>query len=307
MADQSVDPERVRVLLDLAGELAEKMDVAEIASYVLDVGVGSIGAKAASLCLLVNDEEFEIAGQRGYPDHVIALWARFPRDASVPAADAAGQPLFIRSGQEIAERYPLFAPFAADQGATAVLPMIVRRRPLGALSFSFDDERDFADEEWTFLGALARHCGAALYRAAGDGLDVGGDFYDVIARGSERWLLVVGDVTGHGVRAAAVTGLLRHTIAGAARLGASLREILAHANDVLIAREGEPGTFATVALIGLDRSTWSLDIACAGHPRRCCGARTAGWRSSAHKAGCSGSSTTSTATRSGRASGQVTR
>jgi serine phosphatase RsbU (regulator of sigma subunit) len=107
---------------------------------------------------------------------------------------------------------------------------------------------------------------AARYRAAGDGLDVGGDFYDVLALDADRWLFVIGDVTGHGVRAAAVTGLLRHTIAGAARLGTSLEEILVHANSVLGSRQPDSGTFATVALIALDRREWALDVACAGHP-----------------------------------------
>ncbi|HVM01878.1 MAG TPA: GAF domain-containing protein, partial [Acidimicrobiales bacterium] len=50
----------------------------------------------------------------------------------------------------------------------------------------------------------------ARYVAAGQGLDVGGDFFDVFPTDS-RWLVAVGDVRGKGVEAAAVTGLARHT------------------------------------------------------------------------------------------------
>ncbi len=60
---------------------------------------------------------------------------------------------------------------------------------------------------------------ASLYRAAGELNDVGGDFYDVLAYGEDRWLLVIGDVCGKGPRAAGVTALARHTLRAAAMLG----------------------------------------------------------------------------------------
>jgi PAS domain S-box-containing protein len=51
---------------------------------------------------------------------------------------------------------------------------------------------------------------AALYRAAGEGMEVGGDFYDAFAVES-GWLVLIGDVTGKGVAAAAMTALVRHS------------------------------------------------------------------------------------------------
>ncbi|MEN3359524.1 MAG: hypothetical protein V7637_3506 [Mycobacteriales bacterium] len=50
------------------------------------------------------------------------------------------------------------------------------------------------------------------YQAAGEGLVVGGDFYDLFALGNDRWRFAVGDVAGNGPEAAGDTGLARHTL-----------------------------------------------------------------------------------------------
>src|SRR3712207_3808773 len=52
---------------------------------------------------------------------------------------------------------------------------------------------------------------ATHYRAGGQGLRVGGDFYDVFHLGDSEWGLIIGDVCGKGARAASITSLVRHT------------------------------------------------------------------------------------------------
>jgi phosphoserine phosphatase RsbU/P len=87
---------------------------------------------------------------------------------------------------------------------------------------------------------------AAQYVPAGDGLDVGGDFYDLVSLPGQGWLLVVGDVSGKGAGAAAVTGLVRevlHTLAADYRQPA---ETLSRLNATLVERGG--GYFCTLAL-----------------------------------------------------------
>jgi serine phosphatase RsbU (regulator of sigma subunit) len=79
----------------------------------------------------------------------------------------------------------------------------------------------------------------ARYAPAGEGVEVGGDFYDAFAMEGGRWLLVVGDVRGKGVDAAAVTGLARHTIRSIAMYEARPSAILAHLNRVLLAAEAD--------------------------------------------------------------------
>ena len=79
----------------------------------------------------------------------------------------------------------------------------------------------------------------ARYAPAGEGVEVGGDFYDAFAIDGRRWLLVVGDVKGKGVDAAAVTGLARHTIRSIALYESQPRVILAHLNRVLLSAEAD--------------------------------------------------------------------
>jgi serine phosphatase RsbU (regulator of sigma subunit) len=105
---------------------------------------------------------------------------------------------------------------------------------------------------------------AARYRAAGELNEVGGDFYDVYARAAGEWALVVGDVTGKGAEAAAVTALARYTLRAGApdddrpekalrRLNAGLRAdastqyvtaVLAYAS---VAEDGEVRARLTLA------------------------------------------------------------
>jgi len=67
---------------------------------------------------------------------------------------------------------------------------------------------------------------ATFYRAGVEGTQVGGDWYDVIELGAGRTALVVGDVMGRGVRAAAVMGQLRSAIRAYARLDLPPAEVL---------------------------------------------------------------------------------
>jgi PAS domain S-box-containing protein len=107
---------------------------------------------------------------------------------------------------------------------------------------------------------------AARYAAAGEGNDVGGDFYDVIPA-EHGWRVVIGDVVGKGPAAAAVTGLARHTLRAAAPYEASPSALLAVLNRALLAeRRGE--RLASVACVELvpDADALALKVSVAGHP-----------------------------------------
>lgn len=108
---------------------------------------------------------------------------------------------------------------------------------------------------------------AARYRPAGDGSLIGGDFYDVLPR--ENGLdLVIGDVTGKGARAAALTAQVRHTLRTAAQYEDTPSRILDVVNRTLIGERGEGGgRYCTVALCRLElNGTAKATICCAGHP-----------------------------------------
>jgi serine phosphatase RsbU (regulator of sigma subunit) len=109
---------------------------------------------------------------------------------------------------------------------------------------------------------------ASRYRAAAEGLHVGGDFYDVFPAGPESWLLAIGDVQGKGPRAAAVTGLARYSIRAAASRGADAREVIETLNSALL-REERGRRFLTLVYATLDLAGPQprICVANAGHPR----------------------------------------
>jgi PAS domain S-box-containing protein len=76
---------------------------------------------------------------------------------------------------------------------------------------------------------------AARYRAAGPHNDVGGDFYDVFHTDDDAWTVLLGDVSGKGAEAAAVTSLARHTLRTASLYAASPAGNLTTLNRALLA------------------------------------------------------------------------
>jgi phosphoserine phosphatase RsbU/P len=109
---------------------------------------------------------------------------------------------------------------------------------------------------------------AATYRAGGEGVDVGGDFYDVFETADGAWGVAVGDVCGKGAEAAAITALARNTIRTAARYERKPSEVLRMLNEALLQREGA-GSFCTVAYAVVAPAAGghvALRLALGGHP-----------------------------------------
>jgi serine phosphatase RsbU (regulator of sigma subunit) len=108
---------------------------------------------------------------------------------------------------------------------------------------------------------------AALYRAAGEGTEVGGDFYDLFSVAEHEWVAVMGDVCGKGAEAAAVTALARYTIRTAAVRRRSPTAILGWLNDAMLRQDLE-GRFCTITCVHLDLSRPRIraTVACGGHP-----------------------------------------
>jgi PAS domain S-box-containing protein len=107
---------------------------------------------------------------------------------------------------------------------------------------------------------------AAVYRAAGAGLEVGGDFYDVFNTADDQWYLVVGDVCGKGAEAAAVTALARYTIRAAAVRRRSPAAILRFLSDAMLQQADGSERYCTIACAHLDVGAGRLTVACGGHP-----------------------------------------
>ena len=107
---------------------------------------------------------------------------------------------------------------------------------------------------------------AAGYRAAGEGNEVGGDFYDVFEQSDGSFAVVVGDVCGKGPQAAAVTALARYTLRAHAAAALSPSFLLMRLNEALL-RQRAPG-FVTVAVarVELTPTGARMEVTAAGHP-----------------------------------------
>lgn len=191
----------------------------------------------------------------------------------------------------------------AGYNSAAVVPLIARGRTLGALSFlhGHGDGR-YDPDDLDFLGELGERAAlvldnARLYReraeiaenlqrglrpprpaevpgldisvvfeAAGAGIVIGGDVYDVLPTDDGCWILV-GDVAGKGSAAAGVSVAVRHAVRGLTREIDEPEEVLSRVNELLLAGS-TLNDFATAVLVRMRREGegWRLTLASAGHP-----------------------------------------
>jgi serine phosphatase RsbU (regulator of sigma subunit)/anti-sigma regulatory factor (Ser/Thr protein kinase) len=86
---------------------------------------------------------------------------------------------------------------------------------------------------------------AVAHEVAGEGNEVGGDFYDVFPAGENQWRFAIGDVCGTGPEAAAVTGLARHALRILAREGHDVADVVGRLNE-LILEDGPRARFITL-------------------------------------------------------------
>jgi PAS domain S-box-containing protein len=110
---------------------------------------------------------------------------------------------------------------------------------------------------------------AHRYWTAGDTALVGGDFYDVIAVDGDSWGVLVGDVSGKGINAAALTGVARQTARAAARHSVGPSELLGWLDDAVKDQSDQFGGQYCTAVYGLlERGDeWTFRFVLGGHPR----------------------------------------
>jgi PAS domain S-box-containing protein len=185
-----------------------------------------------------------------------------------------------------------------------VVPLRARGRVLGALAAGFDAlDHASRDEALVLLEDLGRRAALALdnarlyaersaiastlqrsllppdlpripgaqlaarYRAAGDGIELGGDFYDCFATGGDDWALVIGDVCGKGAEAAAITALARYTLRASVLHSRRPAQVLAALNEALL-RQGLDYRFCTALYASVTPRADGCDVVLStgGHP-----------------------------------------
>ncbi|GAA2518182.1 hypothetical protein GCM10010423_07600 [Streptomyces levis] len=184
-------------------------------------------------------------------------------------------------------------------GGLAVLPLPAKSGVAGVCLVGWDAPHAFAPEERALLTATAGLVGQALKRAhaydaeqelatmlqrsllprrlprlpggtavarylpARRGLQVGGDWYDVIALSEGKVALVIGDVQGHSAGAATIMGQMRTAVRAYAVEGHPPDVVVAHANRLLVGMETD--LFATCCYVELDMEEGNALFVRAGH------------------------------------------
>jgi anti-sigma regulatory factor (Ser/Thr protein kinase) len=104
----------------------------------------------------------------------------------------------------------------------------------------------------------------AIYQPGSEDAQVGGDWYDTVRLPDGRILVAIGDVSGHGLEAAVVVGVIRQIVRGIAQLHADPALILDAADQALSLEY--PDVYVTAWVAVLDQVMHTITYACAGHP-----------------------------------------
>jgi PAS domain S-box-containing protein len=195
----------------------------------------------------------------------------FVVDGAVHHFDARRQPLRDKAGATAGELIVLRDVTERKEAETQLHELLTERtRVAAALQASLQPAA---------LPHIPRVELAGVYEPAGDGREIGGDFFDVFPLGAGAWGIVLGDVSGKGAEAAAVTALIRYTLRTLATLAATPRaprDVLCDLNAALL-RDSTDEHYCTLVYGVATSSATGLEIRlCLGghHPplvRRSCG------------------------------------
>ncbi|MCD2465846.1 MULTISPECIES: SpoIIE family protein phosphatase [unclassified Streptomyces] len=313
---------REAFLLDAGRALAEARSTAEVLRVAASLSMPGFSPDGLAVFGVAGDR-LTVIGHHGHGEGDEGPFSSMSLDTDYPAAEAArtGRAIYLPTPDEYLRRFPVTWPLAQRFGrrSWAFVPLVVAGRTMGAWMAAFKHPVAFTPDERSVLTTVARMLAQALARAGvaeserelslglqrtmmpvlgpgipgiqvaaryvptGGGLQVGGDWYDMIrlpggtsrtgGRGSGRIALVIGDVQGHDVRAAGLMGQLRIALRAYASEGHRPDAVLSRASRFLYGitdgddGEGEAGPrFATCLYLEVDLESGTVDIARAGHP-----------------------------------------
>ncbi|MDP9497834.1 MAG: SpoIIE family protein phosphatase [Actinomycetota bacterium] len=304
VTDREEDARRADQLLALGQAFAEVLTVDEVTAVTQAQVLPLLGAAGGALVLVDEASACcRSTGWSGVSDGFAQRWARYPMEPATPAVDAyrSGQPVVLESLAEARERYPHLADDLVRIGRHTVVafPLVAGGRRLGALGANFTD-RTLTPRERSFLATVAAMCAQALVRAqqfdaekrsvdalqrhllprslpvvpgveiavryasSEAGVDIGGDWFDVVPLSGEAVGLVIGDVEGHDVEAAALMGLVRSAMRAYALEGHPPALILDRTNAYLSGLHAE--RLVTAAYVQVHPAERLVVAASAGHP-----------------------------------------
>ncbi|MFI5675250.1 SpoIIE family protein phosphatase [Streptomyces cellulosae] len=288
-------------VLSLASALTEAAGVQDVVQLVADEVAPAVGSHALVL-LGSRAGRLHVLGHRGYPDpQVVERFDGLPMTERTPGTHVltSGVPGFFESREQLQRLYPDRPAPPDGFAAWAYLPLIASGRPVGICVLAYDEPHRFpADERavLTSLGGLiaqaferamlydAKHRlahglqaallphslpplpdieAAARYLPATQGMEIGGDFYDLVPTQGLA-AAVIGDVQGHNVTAAGLMGQIRTAVRCYTTVGQTPGEVMRSTNRLLIDLGSD--LFASCLYLRLDPRRGRAVMARAGHP-----------------------------------------
>ncbi len=294
---------RANELRDFLNEInavaSSKLNIFDVMDEIISTTATAIGADSAAFFLLEGNHWVLEQVHGRSPDKI---GTKIPYDTLDPPPRMAENPAPLaisdmlnddRANKEMAQKIGL--------RSLLLVPLVFGERVLGMLVFRyFTKQMEFTREEVDFATKLGVSISLSLenarlfseqqeiastlqesllvvpedlphvefghlYRSASEAAMVGGDFYDLFALQGDKIGVVIGDVSGKGLGAAALTSTLKHTIRGYAYEGHAPGEIITKTNVVTM-KETDSSTFVTAFVGILDTQSGILTYCCAGHP-----------------------------------------
>jgi serine phosphatase RsbU (regulator of sigma subunit) len=255
--------EQLRALADVSVALNSSLTVEEILQLTVEAARDLIGAGRATVAVFAPDPRLR------------------PLTATSPTELSDGEPEQARSAVRLTGRGSELGMLEVVDRRDRVFTerddtILTQLAQLASVAISnaqlYERERTIAQTLQRSLrpGALPKVPGlsaAVRFRPAGEGVELGGDFYDLYEAGGGAWAALIGDVQGKGPDAAAVTALARHTLRAGATYERSPSGVLALLHKALREQRTD-GRFCTVAHahMRLGAGRMEVDIACGGHP-----------------------------------------
>lgn len=300
---------REAFLLDAGRALAEADSTAEVLRVAATLSMPGFSPDGLAV-FGVEGDRLSIIGHHGHAVGTDGPFMDMPMATDYPAALVVrtGRAVYLPTSEAYEQRFPVTWPLAKPFGRSswAFLPLVVAGSTIGAWMAAFREPVAFTPDERSVLTTVARMLAQALSRAhlheserelsdglqrtmlptrgpgiegmtvaaryvpTGGGLQVGGDWYDVIGLPSGRTALVIGDVQGHDVRAAGIMGQLRIALRAYAAEGHHPDAVLSRTSRFLAGLtdpdHGDDDRFATCLYLEADPATGTLDVVRAGHP-----------------------------------------
>lgn len=288
-------------MLTLAGALTEAVGVQDVVQLVADEIAPAVGSQA--LVVLGSEAgRLHVLGHRGYPDErIVERFDGMPLARPTPGthALATGVPAFFASREELERLYPDVQAPPGGFEAWAYLPLIASGRPVGTCLLAYAEPHPFPADERAVLISLGGLIAQALERAllydakhrlahglqqallphslpslpgveaasrylpATQGMEIGGDFYDLVPTQGVA-AAVIGDVQGHNVTAAGLMGQIRTAVRAYTTVGQAPEEVMRSTNRLLIDLGAD--LFASCLYLRLDPGRGRAVMARAGHP-----------------------------------------